>query len=120
MASFTKEPRQNGSIRLRESRDFERALRQGRKQQGGRWLSAHCYPNGQAQARLGIVVPKRWLRRAVDRNCAKRILREAFRRERARLAPVDVVMRLRANWNKEARAELAQEARTLLGKFRQP
>ena len=44
-------------------------------------------------ARLGLIVAKRVLKRAVDRNRAKRIIRESFRR-RLDLPPVDVVVRL--------------------------
>ena len=45
-------------------------------------------------ARLGLVVPKRALPRAVDRNRAKRVLRESFRKARAGLPPCDIVVRV--------------------------
>lgn len=46
-----------------------------------------------AWSRCGVIASKRTFRRAVDRNRAKRLLREAFRRERAFL-PVacDVIL----------------------------
>lgn len=43
-------------------------------------------------ARLGMIVAKKVLRRAVDRNRAKRVVRESFRRQS--LEAVDVVVRL--------------------------
>ncbi len=46
-----------------------------------------------ASRRLGVVASKRTFRRAVDRNRARRLLREAFRLNRHRLRPdVDVVL----------------------------
>ena len=49
-----------------------------------------------AGARLGLVVAKRFVPLAVDRNALKRKVRERFRRVRADLPDVDVVVRLRA------------------------
>jgi ribonuclease P protein component len=43
-------------------------------------------------ARLGLVVGKRALRRAHDRNRAKRVLRDTFRRRREGLPPMDIVI----------------------------
>lgn len=46
-----------------------------------------------AGRRAGVVVSKRTFRRAVDRNRAKRLMREAFRLSRRRLMPeVDVIL----------------------------
>lgn len=52
-------------------------------------------PNDSGVARLGLIVGKKVLRRAVDRNRAKRMIRESFRRQR-RLPAVDIVVRLTA------------------------
>lgn len=43
-------------------------------------------------ARLGIIAAKRKLPRAVDRNRAKRIIRESFRRNRDLLDASDVIV----------------------------
>lgn len=45
-------------------------------------------------ARLAIAVPKRILKRAVDRNYVKRLVREGFRQHALRTEPVDVLMSL--------------------------
>lgn len=49
---------------------------------------------GLADARLGLVIGKKLLKRAVDRNRLKRILRERFRQRRIGLPAFDLVVRL--------------------------
>jgi ribonuclease P protein component len=46
--------------------------------------------------RLGLIVPKRVFPRAIDRNRAKRALREWFRRHQASLGSRDILIRLSA------------------------
>ena len=55
------------------------------------WLAAR--PNEGMAARLGLVVGKKVLRRAVDRNRAKRAIRESFRLTQG-LPPLDIVVRV--------------------------
>ena len=45
-------------------------------------------------ARLGMIVGKRQLKRAVDRNQVKRVLRETFRGHRASLPALDIVVQV--------------------------
>lgn len=71
-------------------------------------------PNGLAQARIGIVVSRRVARRAVDRNRAKRLVREAFRKVRHRLAGMDVVVELRRCPGRETAAAAGAEIARLL------
>lgn len=68
---------------------FRRAIR-------GKLLMLHYQPrpDGPNDARLGVVVGKKLLRRAVDRNRVKRIVREQFRRERPNLPACDLIVRL--------------------------
>ena len=58
-------------------------------------------------ARLGMIIGKRHLSRAVDRNRVKRAIRESFRRHHARLPSLDIVIQL-------ARETLADDARLAL------
>jgi ribonuclease P protein component len=47
---------------------------------------------GALAAGIALSVPKRQLKRAVDRNRAKRILREAFRQHELRSAPLEILV----------------------------
>ncbi len=48
--------------------------------------------NEQEHARLGLVIAKKNVRRAVDRNKVKRVARESFRHHRAELGNLDIVV----------------------------
>jgi ribonuclease P protein component len=80
--------------RIRRAGDFA-ALRQASGRLGGRCFSVRYRPNGLDHARLGLAISKRVSKRAVERNRIKRLLRESFRRARAQLPPVDLVVMAR-------------------------
>ena len=71
-------------------------------------------------ARLGLVVPKKLCKLAVHRNLAKRLVREAFRQQRAALPACDYVFRLAVNVNRlvwpGAKTLLAADVRALLAR----
>lgn len=71
------------SARVISARDFDHVMREGRRL-GDASLSLRVVRNELDQARLGLVVGKRY-GGAVARNRAKRIIREAFRLVRPRL-----------------------------------
>lgn len=102
-----------GAFRLRKTDEyssvfaFRRALR-------GQYLMLHYRPNGVDGARLGVVVAKRLAKRANVRNLVKRIVREQFRRRRASLPPVDIVMRLHAPVNEATRRMINEDVVRLL------
>ncbi len=48
-------------------------------------------PNGLCQPRLGLVVAKKNIRRSVDRNRVKRVVRETFRHSQSLLDSLDIV-----------------------------
>lgn len=50
--------------------------------------------NDTGRPRLGVVVPKRQIKLASHRNRAKRLVRESFRKNRAQLPPVDIVVQI--------------------------
>lgn len=59
--------------------------------------------NAGAGPRLGVVVGKKNLPGAVDRNALKRIVREAFRDRRNELPSCDIMIRLRQSLKGQAR-----------------
>jgi ribonuclease P protein component len=80
------------TVRLLLNRDFQRVF-DARCSIAGKTMVIWIAPPGSAETRMGVVASKRTFRRAVDRNRAKRLIREAFRRERYRLCqPADLVI----------------------------
>ncbi len=77
-------------------------------------------PEIEADARLGLVVGKKLLKRSVDRNRLKRIVREQFRLRRANLPACDLVVRLFAKPLPLDGKLLAEDIVSLLGKLRKP
>ncbi|MEC8833470.1 MAG: ribonuclease P protein component [Pseudomonadota bacterium] len=80
------------SLRLTEKRHFDRVFRQASVRRAHPPLRLIAIPNAKTTPRLGIVVGKRALRRAVDRNRLKRAIRESFRNEQHRLPSMDIII----------------------------
>jgi ribonuclease P protein component len=95
---------------------FRRALK-------SRHFLLHYRPREAADApgaRLGLVVAKRFLRRAVDRNLLRRLAREEFRLLRSDLNSSDLVLRLAVKPSALDRQAMAEEIRRLLRKLISP
>lgn len=71
--------------------------------------------NGMQTARIGLIVGKRALRRAVDRNRVKRVIRETFRLNRQELPKADIVVQVTGPTSSPAAREALL---TLFGEFR--
>jgi ribonuclease P protein component len=79
--------------RLLKPEEFERVFKENERARSDSLL-VMVRPNALGQARLGMIVAKRLLPRAVDRNRVKRCVRETFRRQRHNLPACDFVVRL--------------------------
>lgn len=94
---------------------FRKAIR-------GNWLMLHYLPRpeGDTDARLGLVIGKKLLKRAVDRNRVKRIVREQFRLRRAALPVCDLIVRLASKPLPLDGKAIAADINTLLDRLSRP
>jgi ribonuclease P protein component len=68
-------------IHLRRSSEFKKVYQNGRRYDSP-LITAFVLPNNQPNHRLGITVSRKTAIKALDRNRAKRLLRETFRLKR--------------------------------------
>ena len=78
--------------RLRKSADFEAVFKNTTVRVSGKYLLLLAKTNELDHPRLGIVVAKKNVSSAVQRNRIKRNLRESFRHNKSRLAGFDLVV----------------------------
>ena len=76
--------------RIRRRSDYQKAYREGAKV-NGRLMTLYLLPNGLDVGRLGVAATRRF-GGAVERNRAKRRIRELFRRTGATTVGFDVVV----------------------------
>ncbi len=96
------------AARLLKAQDFAR-LRGISRRVGTRHFSAEVASNELGGARLGLAISKRVSKKAVRRNRIKRMAREHFRRTRADLPAVDILLIARASADLEDNATLRAE-----------
>jgi ribonuclease P protein component len=80
---------------MRRPAEFKQVYAAG-KRLGNEFFSINVQANGLGGARLGMSVAARILRRAVDRNRVRRLIRESFRVNQLRLPALDIVIGVRA------------------------
>ncbi|WP_151442001.1 ribonuclease P protein component [Halomonas lysinitropha] len=82
-------PRQ---LRLLTAGDYRHVFETAAFKVHGKGLMALASPNARGYPRLGLIFSKKNVRRAVDRNRLKRIVRESIRLQQHRLPSVDIVV----------------------------
>jgi ribonuclease P protein component len=105
-----------GAHVLRKSADFENVLRSGCRIVSPNFV-LRATSNRMAYPRLGIIAGRKSAPRAVDRNRAKRLVREAFRELTPRLGTHDVTIQLRGNLRADANGAIREELHGLLERF---
>ncbi len=101
--------------RLRRRTEFEQLLRQGRRQSDA-CFTVITLPSAldvsNPGPRLGLIVPRKQVARAVDRNRIKRVVRDSFRQQQNLMPKLDIAVLARGGCakrgNPELRASLAQ------------
>jgi len=78
-------------MRLLTASDYERVFQNPQKS-SGKALTVLARRSDREPARLGLAIPRKQIRRAVERNRIKRLIRESFRRHQELLYGLDVVV----------------------------
>jgi ribonuclease P protein component len=105
--------------RLRTGAEFESVFKRGARLEGRLFLVI-ATPNCLPYDRLGLAVSRR-VGGAIERNRARRLLRESFRRLEPPLGPgVDLVVVARAELVGRGQAEVERELRERYRRIRRP
>ena len=83
-----------GQIRvfpLKKKKDMRRVFSQGEKCGNSYSVLYYCQNNTQSHLRTGVFIPKKVCKKAVDRNRAKRIIKEVFREQKNDLQGLDII-----------------------------
>lgn len=78
-------------VRLLKPAEYSRVFKDPVRS-SDRLLTLLAKPNDLTTARLGLAISKKHARRAVDRNRIKRLIRESFRLNQAKLPAIDLVV----------------------------
>jgi ribonuclease P protein component len=103
---------------LRGARAFEAVFRAGTRFDG-RFLQLIAAPAAGTPGRVGYIIARRSIPRAVDRNRLRRRLREAVRLARPAIARFDVIMRVRGALARADVLAAAAEGRELIARVAQ-
>jgi ribonuclease P protein component len=96
-------------VKLRRRREFEAVLASPRQAVVSPLFVVRLLARPDGPARLGIVASRKALARAVDRNRAKRLVREAFRAAQRDLPPADIVVQVRGALVRARRAATRED-----------
>ncbi|MEM7208596.1 MAG: ribonuclease P protein component [Pseudomonadota bacterium] len=102
--------------RLADSSDFRRVFAKN-VSASNRHFVALARSNNRGHPRLGMAVAKKHLRRAVDRNRVKRLIRETFRLQQRNLDSVDIVVLVKSGISAHNKQVLRQSLDSLWAKL---
>lgn len=94
-------------VRLIHSGDYDRVFGGKPIRVTAKGIVILALPNGLEHSRLGLVVPKKVVRRAVGRNRIKRLVRESFRQSKDLLPAADLVVLARPGIGEIPNAEIS-------------
>jgi ribonuclease P protein component len=95
-------PRQ---CRLLNAADFQFVFQKPRKK-ANQFFVLFSRKNQTSQPRLGLIISKKSVKLAVNRNIVKRIARDSFRHYRERLNAIDIIFLARKGIDKLTKREL--------------
>jgi len=96
----------NRNVRLLTKQDFNLTFSKGKKLHN-RYFSWVIAKNELNYPRLGIIIAKRNVKLAVQRNRIKRLIRESFRQEKENLSNLDIVVIGKKGVNSLPNAEIS-------------
>jgi ribonuclease P protein component len=80
------------SLRLLNAKAFERVFKHASYRASDRYCLILATPNSEQVPRLGLVIAKKHIRLAVERNRIKRLIRESFRKQQHQLPTIDAIV----------------------------
>lgn len=111
------------SLRLLHSGDFQLVFANPPFRASHQHLLMLARPNDLPRARLGLVIAKKHVRHAVQRNRMKRLIRESFRHRQQSLRGLDVIVLARKGMdsldNRQLRAQLEPQWQRVVRKYAQ-
>ena len=111
------------SLRLLDSSDFQAVFDNAPFRASHQFFLILTRPNSFTHPRLGLVIAKKHIRLAVQRNRIKRLIREEFRHQQESLTGLDVIVLSRKGLdgltNEQFRHQLVQQWQRILKKSKQ-
>lgn len=95
------------SARLLTAADYSYVFDKAQRS-ADRYFTVLYRPQERGEARLGLAIAKKQLRRAVDRHRVKRLIRETFRLSRSGIDAVDIVVLAKSGLDQQDNAVLRQ------------
>ncbi len=95
--------------RLLTSDDFQSVFADAPFRASHKYFLILARPNQHNAARLGLIIAKKHIRLATERNRMKRLIRETFRRQPPNLTGIDVIVLARKGMNDLGNQELIDQ-----------